>query len=268
MDGPIDADGLASKALRALLKQCAADPALSRDAHVQLVINTKKPMGTKNDYVPRIIPLQHSKLQKPASLRILLVVKDPSTPYRTALKADSATSELFADIISVKRLKTKYRGAKLNELFRQFDMVVADHRVQHLLPHILGSAFYRSNKKVPFVVQLSKQPQPARAGKPDGVDPKYVRAQLRSICRNTWYLPTPDNCLTVRIGVVGAHQPEEMLQNIEDVVQFLCDKTKRPQGGAIRGGIKSLFVKTSNSVSLPIYKASEKPVESEDQPRL
>ncbi|AMD22495.1 HHL275Cp [Eremothecium sinecaudum] len=259
----IDQDGLATKAIESLINQCKKDPKISNNAYIQLVINTNKPIGIKNDYVPRIIPLQHTKMNKPSDLRILLIVKDPSTMYRDALKADESTADMFADIISVKNLRKKFKGSRLTQLFKDFDMVVADYRVHHLLPHILGPTFYKSNKKVPFIVQTSRQVKEGKKKMVDEIDTKYVRAQIRSICRNSCYLPNSDKCLNVRVGRLGVHSIEDILHNISDVVDFLCDKNKKPQGGCVRGGIRSLFLKTSNSTSLPIYQA---PVPKEPEP--
>ncbi|AET39966.1 Utp30p Ecym_5195 [Eremothecium cymbalariae DBVPG len=257
-----------AEALHTILKQCGSDPQLVRDSHIHLVITTSKPIGIKNDHIPRIIPLNHCKLSKPSDMRILLVVKDPSTFYRNSLKADESTAEMFADIISVKNLKTKYKGSKLNKLFKDYDMVMADYCVHHLLPHILGSAFYKSNRKIPFMLQMSRQVKKPRTKMVQECDTKYIRAQVRSICKNTWYVPNPDNCLTVRIGNVGVHKPDEMTYNIQDIINFLCDKSKRPQGGCIRGGIDSLFIKTSNSTSLPIYKRAKSTTDMDIVPKL
>ncbi|SCW03206.1 LAFE_0G05336g1_1 [Lachancea fermentati] len=265
----IDKNGLASRALQSLLHQCETDPKLATDKNIQMVISTIKPIGLKNDYVPRIIPLTKSKLHKPNDLRILLITKDPSTLYRNTLTKDPLTADLFKEIISLKKLKGRYHGSKLNKLFKEFDIVVADYRVHHLLPHVLGSAFYHSNKKLPYMIQMSRAVKVKREKMPEECDASYVRAQLRSICRNTSYVPNNDNCLSVKIGEAGVHSVNEMSQSIQDVVNFLMDKSKKPQGGIIRGGISSILVKTSNSVSLPVYRISNTPQElDEDEIRL
>ena len=44
-----------------------------------------------------------------------------------------------------------------------------------------------------------------------------------------------------------------MIYNVIDIVSFLTDKSKKPQGGCIKGCINSIYVKTSNSASLPLY---------------
>lgn len=255
----IDKDGLVTKALESLLSHCRTEPKLQNDNNVHVVLYTGKKMGISKDYVPRIIPLKSCKLDKPKDLRILLITKDPSTSYRQALTSHEATSDMFKEIISVKNLKRRFRGAKMNQIYKEFDLIVADFRVHHLLPDILGSRFYRGNKKLPFVIRMSRE-LPVKGQKmKDVCDPSYVRAQLRSICKNTSYVPNNDNCLSVRIGHVQKTSVHEMVENVQDVVRFLSDKTKKPQGGVIKGGIVSIFVKTSNSPSLPIY---EKPQET------
>lgn len=244
---------LATRALDSLLRHCEIDALLKQDKDVQVVINTAKKMGMKNDHTPRIIPLSSCKLHRPKELRILIITKDPSAHYKETLMKDESTSDLFKEIISIKHLKRRFRGAKSLQLFKEFDVIVADFRVHHLLPEILGSKFYRGNKKLPYVVRMSRPITTKHQKTLEDCDPAYVRAQVRSICKNTSYVPNSDNCLGVRIGLIGRHSVDEMMQNIRDVVGFLTDKTKKPQGGAIKGGIASIFVKTTNSPSLPIY---------------
>lgn len=242
---------LSNRALSSLLKHCSADDALRNDKDIQVIINTSKKMGIKNDRTPRIIPLKNSKLHRPKELRILLITKDPSTAYRESLTKDESTSELFKEIISLKNLKRRFRGVKSIQIYKEFDLIVADFRVHHLLPDVLGSKFYHGSKKLPYVIRMSRPTESSKTSQE--CDPAFVRAQLRSICKNTSYIPNSDNCLGVRIGTVGKHSTQEMVENIKDVISFLTDKAKRPQGGVIKGGISSVFVKTTNSPSLPIY---------------
>ncbi|SCU99718.1 LAME_0G05050g1_1 [Lachancea meyersii CBS 8951] len=260
---------LATKALSSLLERCGSDSKLANDKNVHMVINTEKPIGLKNDYVPRIIPLTKCKMHKAGDLRILLITKDPSTLYRKTLAEDPTTADLFKTVLSVRNLKGKYRGSRLNKLFKEYDLVVADYRVHHLLPAILGSAFYHSNKKLPFILQMARNAKVKGQKLQEECDSSYVRAQIKSIAKNTSYVPNVDNCLSVKIGEVGLHTPQQMLQNIQDAVSFLTDKSKKPQGGVIRGEISGIFVKTSNSISLPIFKQEKKAsVKVDDDLRL
>ncbi|QEU58484.1 Utp30 [Kluyveromyces lactis] len=262
----LDTDGATTKALRALTKQCEVDPKLANDTSIHLIVNTQQPVGIRNDHVPRIIPLKHSQMKSANDVRILLVCKDPSTLYRDSLTKEKATAELFKEIISVKKLKQRFRGKKLKELYNEFDVIVADYRVHHLLPSVLGSTFYHSNRKLPFVVRMSKQIKEKGSKMKEDCDPKYVKAQVKSICKNTWFLPNKDNCLSIKIGEIGVHAEAELIANAEDVIDFLCDRSKKPQGGCIKDGkIASIFVKTSNSVSLPIWKKPEQESIDDDE---
>lgn len=245
------------RALTALVEHCESDPVLQNDKNIIVAITMGKKMGIPKDNVPRIVPLTCTKLQKPKDLRILLITKDPSTLYRETLSKDESTSEMFKEIISVKNLKRRFRGAKLTQLFKDFDLIVADYRVHHLLPAILGNKFYHGNKKLPFVIKMSKIEKIRHQKSPEECDPLYIRAQVRSICKNTSYVPNNDSSVSVKIGILHKHSIEEMVENIEDVVNFLSDKSKKPQGGIIKGGITSILVKTSNSASLPIYEHTE-----------
>lgn len=245
---------LSRKALQALIQECSKNEKLQNDTEIQMIINTGKKMAVTKDYVPRIIPLTQCKLNHPKDLRILLITKDPSSRYREVIVNDNSIKDLIKEIISVKNLKRRYRGSKLNMLYREFDLVVADYRVHHLLPKILGSTFFSTTKKIPFVIKMSRHIKVRGEKLDEECDIKYIRAQLKSIAKNAYYLPNEDNCLTIRIGDINKHSIDEMLNNVIDIVQFLTDSTKKPQGGIIKGNIASIFVKTANSISLPLYK--------------
>lgn len=198
-------------------------------------------------------------MAKASESSILLITKDPSTPYREPiLKKGSPTEDLFKDIMPLKKLRTLSKTTKsLKKLFSDYEVVVADHRVHHLLPDILGEVFYRGHKRVPFMVQLAK-PDGVPVKKQDKVekcDPKYVRDQVRSICKNTFYIPARDGTITVKVGYVDS-TPEEVTQNIASVVEFLKNPKFKPAGGVLKHNnqIRGLFVKTNESASLPIYK--------------
>ncbi|CAB4254609.1 similar to Saccharomyces cerevisiae YKR060W UTP30 Subunit of U3-containing 90S preribosome complex involved in production of 18S rRNA and assembly of small ribosomal subunit [Maudiozyma barnettii] len=257
-------EDLSRKALESLIEVCKQDPKLAEDKDVQIVINTTRKMGVPKDYIPRIIPLQYCKLNKPRDLRTLLITKDPSTIYRDAITKDEPVNDLIKEIITVKNLKRRFRGSKLNELYSEFDIVVADYRVHHLLPKVLGTRFFHGSKKLPFMIRMSKNLKVKRQQMVETCDTSYIRAQLKSIYKNAHYIPNEDNCLNIKIGQIGKQNVDEMIYNVLDIVTFLTDSSKKPQGGVIKGGIESIYVKTSNSSSLPLYSKSEQPVADDD----
>lgn len=243
--------------LDALRAHCEQKNETGQD--VQLIINTGKKLGLKKDYIRRIIPLDRVRMNKPSDYRILFITKDPSTKYRDVLTKDELTSELFKEIVSIKNLKRRFRGSKLTSLYKEFDLVACDYRVHHLLPDILGSRFYQSGKKTPYMIRINKSIKEKRAKMDETVDTKYIKAQIRSICKNTSYLPNDDNCINVKVGLLDKHTNEDILCNIEDVIKFLTDRNKKPNGGIVKGGVKSLQVKTNTSTSIPIYYEQDKP---------
>ncbi|EDO17400.1 hypothetical protein Kpol_1060p57 [Vanderwaltozyma polyspora DSM 70294] len=249
----LNKDPLVAKAVTSLVNHCENDPKLKNDKNIHITITMSKKPAVSKDHTPRIIPLSCCKLNKPKELRILLITKDPSTFYKDILTKDEATSELFKEIIGLKNLKRRFRGSKLNQLYKEFDLIVADYRVHHLLPTVLGSRFYNGNKKLPFVIKMSRKELVRHQKTEEECDPIYVRAQIRSICKNTSYVLSGDDTIAVKIGVLHKHSISEMVENIQDIVDFLSDKTKKPQGGIIKGGIKKIWVKTPNSDSLAIY---------------
>lgn len=143
-------------------------PTNNQGMAIHLVISIKIPLSRKKNYIPRIIPISY-KLDDVTNKSILLITKDPSTPYRSKLMIkDSPTEDLFLDIISFKKLKsminktstssTNNKGKKQNliKIFKNYDIIVCDHRIMKFLPNVLGELFYYKNKKLPFLIQMAK----------------------------------------------------------------------------------------------------------------
>ena len=239
------------------------------------VINCKIPLGKKKDYTPRIIPLTH-KLDEAANKSILLITKDPSTDYRPQLEEkDCPTEDMFNQIYSLKRLKSIAKDPKkLFKAFKEFDIIVADNRVHKFLPQILGTPFYAKNKKLPFMIQMAK-PSPTASLvkgkkstklKDNRCEPKYVARQMNSIVNNTNFLPPVNgNCVSIKIGYTNWKE-SDLLTNLNDVLLYLVDEKYKPVGGMLNNvkNIGSIFVKTGESISLPVYKAEEEGVEEEN----
>ncbi|ABN66903.1 predicted protein [Scheffersomyces stipitis CBS 6054] len=262
--GP-DAYKVALKSLKALKSQVNVENGQGDiGMPVYLIINIKIPIVRAKDYTPRIIPIAH-KLDKLENKSILLVTKDPSTPYRTALtEKDSPTEDVFNQIYTLTKLKSIAKDPKkVYKLFKEFDIVVADNRVHKFLPNILGAQFYLKNKKIPYMVQMAR-PDPnaelTRAKKSnklkdDRCDPKYVKSQMKSIVGNTSYLPNSNgNCLSVKVGMHN-WEVKQILKNIDDVIQYLTEDRFRPVGGVLKSveNLGTIHVKTSESISLPVF---------------
>lgn len=285
-------------------------PTNNQGMAIHLVISIKIPLSRKKDYIPRIIPISY-KLDDVTNKSILLITKDPSTPYRSKLMIkDSPTEDLFLDIISFKKLKsminktstssTNNKGKKQNliKIFKNYDIIVCDHRIMKFLPNLLGELFYYKNKKLPFLIQMAKpilletsklkaqlkaksnnnnnnnnnQQGPSILDgltiskenkiKDERCDPKYINLQIKSIVKNTNYLPSnvinKGDCISLKIGYIN-WSIDKLLININDIIDYLINKEYFSTiGGGGEGIIKDLnnlgniHVKTNQSISLPI----------------
>lgn len=84
------------------------------------------------------------------------------------------------------------------------------------------------------MIRMSKEVKLKRQQMVEKCDPIYVRAQLRSICKNTSYIPNNDNCLSVRVGYIQKHSIPEILQNIQDTINFLTDKVRDRKAASLK----------------------------------
>ncbi|EGV62108.1 hypothetical protein PSN45_000817 [Yamadazyma tenuis] len=248
------------KSLRALKRHSkAAEP-------VYFTINTTKPLVRAKDYTPRVIPLTNP-LDKLGNKSVLLITKDPSTPYRHPLtEKDSPTEDVFNQIYTVTKLRRMTSNQKKAiGVFKEFDIIVADHRVHKLLPDILGAQFYVKNKKIPFVVQMAPADPNAKLVKTskshklkdERCEPKYVKGQMNSIAKNTYcIIPANGTFMSIKVGFTN-WPTDKLVANINDILVYFMEK-KYPSGGLItnKSMIESIHIKTSDSISLPVYRST------------
>lgn len=261
------------KSAKALSSHITKEKGAEHLEPIFLIINTKIYLTKVKDYTPRIIPLSKG-LDKLENKSILLVTKDPSLPYRDALtKKDSPTEDVFNQIYTLTKLRHISKDPrKLTNLFKEFDIIVADNRVHKFLPDILGARFYVKNKKIPYMVQMAKPDKDAKLVKgkksaklkDDRCEPDYVRYQMKSIVRNTSYIPSATGtCISIKIGYSN-WKPEEIMTNANDVLKYLIEPKFQPVGGLLRTtkNLVSIHIKTSESISLPVL---QKEVEKENE---
>lgn len=261
------------RSVRALISHVSLKSDRSSEEPIYVIITSKTPLARKKEYVPRIIQLTH-KLDELTNKSILLVTKDPSTPYRQPLtEKGSPTEDTFNQIYTLTKLKSLAKDPKkITKCFREFDIVVADNRVHKFLPHILGGQFYIKNKKLPFMVQMAR-PDPRAALtktqnnklKDDRCEPKYVQKQMRAIAENTFFhLTSKGNCMSIKVGYTS-WKPQQVIDNINDVLSYLTDTKYAPVGGQLKQtNIHSIVVKTSESISLPVVEAEIAEQKEED----
>lgn len=272
-----DAQEGGKKSVKSLLSHIRNEKGPDLKEVVYLIINIKNQISKTKDYTPRIIPITH-KLDKLQDKSILLVTKDPSTPYRKALtEKESPTEDVFNQIFTLTKLRSIAKDPKkLLKIFKEYDIVVADNRVYKFLPGTLGAQFYVKNKKLPYMIQMAKPDVNAKLTqgkknpsklKDDRCEPLYVKQQMKSIVRNTSFLPPVNgNCMSIKVGYSN-WKSEDILTNINDVLKYLVDSKYQPVGGVLRSikNIQSVHVKTSESISLPIWKQKGEEDTGEDE---
>ncbi|CAK9438208.1 uncharacterized protein LODBEIA_P24730 [Lodderomyces beijingensis] len=265
----------AQRSLRALKKhhKDAEEPSPSP---IYLTINVKIKLAREKDYRPRVVPITH-KLDKVSNKAISLITKDPSTIYRDSLSAQNApTEDSFNEIISLKKLKSMSRSTKsLVKLYKENDLLVADHRIHKFLPDILGTTFYLKKKKIPFMIQMAR-PRAAQQAelrkskqsklKDDRCDSKYVQAQLESIVGNTSYLPTLNAGDVISLKVGYTDWPvDKVATNIHDVISYLVDEKYRPVGGVLNlENLGNVHLRSGDSISLPVRLESDETADGEE----
>ncbi|GME88655.1 hypothetical protein B5S28_g2277 [[Candida] boidinii] len=259
-----DSEKQALRSLKALKAHISSEFGPKNHEAVYAVINTTHSTIAKNDYTPRILPIPN-KLGKVTSQKILLVTKDPSNVYREKIsEKGSATEDIFDSIISFKKLRSIAHSPKsLKKLSYEYDLIVCDHRVHHLLHPILGPTFYKSNKKLVFMVQMAKPDPEAQLVrgkkshklKDERCEPEYILKQIKSIVRNSSFVPSTGSCLSVIIGYTD-FEAQALTENLNATIDYLTNKAKfGPVGGIIKNGVKGIVdvhVKTSESASLPV----------------
>lgn len=242
------------KRLQSLISHCNNDEKLQNDKQIRIIINFEKklklPQQT-NTQVPRIIPLSNCKLNDYKNLHILLILKDPILDNKEILNKSDITNEIFNEILSIKQLSKK--GKHVTSFLKQFDLVVVDYRLHHLILKLTNN----NKVKTPFIIRISKSIKQKGAKMNEIIDPKFLKSQIKSISKNSYYIPyNNDKSINVLIGNIKTTNTKEMVSNIFDTLKFLTDKKYEPQGGIIKSNILSLYVKSENSISLPIYDSS------------
>lgn len=141
----------------------------------------------------------------------------------------------MAKVIGLSKLKTKYESHESKrQLCNSYDLFVADERVLPSLPKLLGKTFFKK-KKQPVPVKLT--------GKDWG-------AQIRKACEATYLVLSSGSSLNIRV----AKSSQTTKECVENVLAALEGAVERVPGKW--GGLKSLYLKTAESVALPIYQAA------------
>lgn len=194
-----------------------------------VIINLRKvPDQDKQKPIPISIP--HT-LYGRDGVSICLFTKDPQSAFDEYLENNPVKN--VKKVVSLKTLRTDYKSFQhRRELLNQFDFFFADDRITPLLPALLGAKFYDS-KRQPPAVQIDK-----------GFKKNLTKA------RDSTYLHISKGPLVnVKVGH-SDFTKAQLVENIVAAISNIVDRIPRKWKN-----VQSIFIKTTNSASLPVYTA-------------
>jgi len=246
---------LTERALRALLKhhESSADDQqlLGNDLDVQVQFSLARIPG-KASAKPIRVEIPHSLVSvggdgNLSDAQVCIIVKEESKPWVQEM-IERFPNELgcIKKVLGLQSLRTKHKSfAQRRELLARFDVFFADDRILPMLTKALGGKFFEK-KKQPIPIALTRKE----------ALPFAVQNNLKS----TFMFLSAGTCVTVKAGNTGM-DATKLLENIQSIAQVVPGKVPKKWAN-----IRSVSIKTSASVALPIY--NKTPQELEEIMRL
>ncbi|KAG0581098.1 hypothetical protein KC19_4G224700 [Ceratodon purpureus] len=241
--GRVDAV-LVGKAVDALLKwsgaqkQQAKAQLLEDDQLVYVVVGMNK-VPDKGRTNPCSVTLPHPLYQMDGSREICLIVSDRENG-KVKLNKQTAKGRIekeglnIAKVIPLSKLKKDYFSFEAKrKLCGSYDIFLADDRILGELPKLLGKAFYKK-KKHPIPVNLTRA---------------QWAGQITAALNSTFVYVSGGTCSVVKVARVSQTR-EEIIANVNAVVEGVAQQIPRKWAN-----IRALFLKTLESVALPLYQS-------------
>ena len=251
-------DSLTERALRALLKhhESSSDDQqlLGNELDVQVQFSLAR-IPEKASAKPIRVEIPHPLVNVGSSdgdislqdVQVCIIVKEESKPWVQEM-IERFPKELgcIKKVLGLQSLRTKHKSfSQRRELLARFDIFFADDRILPMLTKALGGKFFEK-KKQPIPIALTRKE----------ALPFAVQKNLKS----TFMFLSAGTCVTVKAGNTGMSETK-LLENIQSIAQVVPEKVPKKWSN-----IRSVSIKTSNSVALPIY--NKTPQELEEIMRL
>lgn len=141
-------------------------------------------------------------------------------------------------VLAVSKIRSKFTTYEQKRaLCGSYDLFLADNRILPLLPKLLGKTFFKK-KKHPVPVELRG---------------KNWRGPIEDAIHATHLHLGGGSCFTVRLARTS-HSQEQVLENFTQVLDRVADVLP----GKWKN-IQSIYIKTKDSVALPVHVASPNP---------
>ncbi|KAK4378269.1 hypothetical protein RND71_000131 [Anisodus tanguticus] len=137
-------------------------------------------------------------------------------------------------VIKLSKLKTNYKSFEAKrKLCDSYDLFLVDRRIVHLLPKLLGKQFFKK-KKLPLPLDLTH---------------KNWKEQVERACGSGLFYLRTGTCCMMRIGK-GSMDPTQIVDNVVEAIKGVVQVVPKKWGG-----VRSLHLRLSDSLALPLYQA-------------
>ena len=241
--GKVD-ESFVKKAVDALLKwtnsqkQKEKAQLLEDDELVYLVVSLKK-TPEKGRTNPYMVPLPHPLYQLDGPQEICLIVSDRGNAKekmdkKLAKERIEKEGLKVAKVIPLSKLRTDYFAFEAKrKLCGSYDLFLADDRILAELPKLLGKTFYKK-KRHPIPVNLTRA---------------QWTGQISAACNSTFLYVSGGTCSVVKVARLSQSR-EEIIANVKAVMDGVAEQVPRKWAN-----VRSLFLKTLESVALPLYQS-------------
>ncbi|KAH7885184.1 ribosomal protein L1p/L10e family-domain-containing protein [Phlebopus sp. FC_14] len=201
-------------------------PGNEQHVWLQIAVRTMQP---EHKLKPIRIPLKYP-LVDPRTSGVCLITKDPQREYKNLLEEQNI--KFISRVVGIEKLKGKFKPFEARRLLlKENAMFLADERVIPLLPRLLGSKWFEA-KKQPIPVNLKR---------------KDLKGELERAIESSYMHQNRGTCTSVKVGILS-QTPTQIQTNIQTALPAIVSHIK---GGW--SNIQSFHIKTSKSISLPIW---------------
>jgi ribosome biogenesis protein UTP30 len=181
----------------------------------------------KNRAKPFFIEIPHTLHD--ASTEICIFVKDPKKNYKELIEKTGIPN--VKKVLGIESLRNKYdRHEARRKLLQSYDLFLCDDTLSLVLRRLLGKKFLNA-KRFPLPIKFT-----------DSLASSIVRAR-----DSTYMYISTGSCVNVKIAKTSMSE-KEICENITFSIEKIISKIP----GQFKN-IKSIHIKTKDSVSLPIY---------------
>ncbi|XP_009770502.1 putative ribosome biogenesis protein C8F11.04 [Nicotiana tabacum] len=176
-------------------------------------------------------------IHDPSSSELCLIIDDRPNSKLTsdaAKKIIKSQNIPISKVIKLSKLKTNYKPFEAKrKLCDSYDLFLVDRRIVHLLPKLLGKQFFKK-KKLPLPLDLTH---------------KNWKEQVERACGSGLFYLRTGTCCVMRVGKVSM-ESEQIVENVVEAIKGVVQVVPKKWGG-----VRSLHLRLSDSLALPLYQA-------------